>query len=76
MDFDEVIAKRRSARDFTTEPISKDVLMDIVRQAQRTPSWANSQPWKVYIATGEQRGAWSIGTSGAQPLGMGNRPAT
>ena len=28
MDFDEVIAKRRSARDFTTEPISKDVLMD------------------------------------------------
>ena len=27
--------------------------MDIVRQAQRTPSWANSQPWKVYIATGE-----------------------
>ena len=53
MDFDEVIAKRRSARDFTAEPISKDALMDIVRQAQRTPSWANSQPWKVYIATGE-----------------------
>jgi oxygen-insensitive NAD(P)H nitroreductase len=90
MDFDEVIAKRRSARDFTAEPISKDVLMDVVQQAQRTPSWANSQPWKVYIATGEtlaaikrqhaelssKRGAWSIGTSGAQPLGMGNRPAT
>lgn len=53
MDFDEVIAKRYSARDFTTEPISKDVLMDVVQQAQRTPSWANSQPWKVYIATGE-----------------------
>ena len=53
MDFDEVVAKRRSARDFTAEPISKDALMDIVRQAQRTPSWANSQPWKVYIATGE-----------------------
>ena len=33
MDFDEVIAKRRSARDFTAEPISKDVLMDVVQQA-------------------------------------------
>ena len=54
MDFDEVIAKRRSARDFTAEPISKDVLMDVVRQAPNARRrWANSQPWKVYIATGE-----------------------
>jgi nitroreductase len=33
--------------------IDQETLIEIVKDAQMTPSWANSQPWCVYIATGE-----------------------
>lgn len=53
MEFKEVVNKRHSVRKFKADKISADVLEDIVRTAERTPSWENSQPWNVYIATGE-----------------------
>jgi len=33
--------------------VSEDTLREIVKIAGRSPSWENSQPWNVYIATGE-----------------------
>lgn len=33
--------------------IPESDLREIVEEAGRAPSWANSQPWKVYIATGQ-----------------------
>ncbi|MBR7069633.1 MAG: nitroreductase [Oxalobacter sp.] len=53
MEFSEVVRKRRSIRDFDERPIDKTILKAIVEEAQWAPSWVNSQPWKVYIATGE-----------------------
>ena len=53
MEFSQVIKKRRSIRDFNGLPIPKDTLKAIVAEAQWAPSWVNSQPWKVYIATGK-----------------------
>lgn len=53
MEFKEVVNKRHSVRCFKETEIPVEVLKDIVRTAQRTPSWENSQPWNVYIATGE-----------------------
>lgn len=54
MDFKTVLNNRVSVRHFNNQKtISKDDLVDIVKDAQRAPSWVNSQPWKVYIATGE-----------------------
>ena len=53
MEFKEVINKRHSVRNFKAEEIPTAVLEDIVRTAERAPSWENSQPWNVYIATGE-----------------------
>jgi len=32
--------------------VSRQDLVDLVRTAQRAPSWVNSQPWRVYCATG------------------------
>ena len=52
MEFKQVVAKRHSVRDFTDRPVSRQDLVDIVRTAQRAPSWVNSQPWRVYAATG------------------------
>ena len=52
MEFKQVVAKRHSVRDFTDQPVSSQDLVDIVRTAQQAPSWVNSQPWRVYAATG------------------------
>ena len=53
MEFKEVVSKRHSVRNFREESVPVSVLEDIVRTAERAPSWENSQPWNVYIATGE-----------------------
>lgn len=53
MDLKEAIYNRRSIRFFTDKKIEQETLIDLVKDAQMAPSWANSQPWRVYIATGE-----------------------
>lgn len=52
MEFREVMEKRHSVRCFREDEVPAEVLRDIVRTARRTPSWENSQPWNVYVATG------------------------
>ena len=52
MEFSQVVTNRHSVRDFTDQPVSQEDLVDIVRTAQQAPSWVNSQPWRVYAATG------------------------
>ena len=42
MEFKQVVAQRHSVRDFTEQPVSRQDLVDIVRTAQRAPSWVNS----------------------------------
>lgn len=53
MQTQDAIRNRRSIRDFKKELVPTDTLIDIVRDAQRAPSWDNSQPWHVYVATGD-----------------------
>ncbi|GAY74000.1 nitroreductase [Lentilactobacillus kosonis] len=53
MDVLEAIQTRHSTRAFEDRPVDKETLTKIVADAQHTPSWGNSQPWKVYIATGK-----------------------
>lgn len=52
METREAIYKRQSIRHFSDQAIQEKVLEEIVKDAQRAPSWANSQPGHVYIATG------------------------
>ena len=52
MEFSQVVANRHSVRDFTDQPVSREDLVDVVRTAQQALSWVNSQPWRVYAATG------------------------
>ena len=53
MNFKDLMIKRYSARDFTSKSISEADLTEIVETAELSPSWANTQPWNVYIATGD-----------------------
>jgi nitroreductase len=54
MDVVEVIKERKSIRAFKPDPVPRDVLKQIVEQALRAPSWANTQPWEFAIVTGKQ----------------------
>ena len=44
--------QRHSARHFLTKPIPKETLKEIIEVALLTPSWSNSQPWTIYVASG------------------------
>ena len=53
MEFTTVLENRTSIRDFSDKPVDRKTLTAIISDAQKAPSWANSQPWKVYIATSD-----------------------
>ena len=44
--------QRHSARYFLPKPIPKETLKQIMEISLLTPSWGNSQPWTLYIASG------------------------
>ena len=52
---DEVIASRRSIRAFLPTPVAQEDIEAILGVASRAPSGSNTQPWKVYVLTGEMR---------------------
>ena len=53
MNIIEAIESRRSIRAYKPEPVSKEVLLMILAAANWSPSWADTQPWEVYVASGE-----------------------
>lgn len=54
MDFNEVYQKERATRKFTNRKVNENVLRQIIKEAQHSPSLLNSQPWKVYAVMGDQ----------------------
>jgi len=48
----EAIKTRRSIRAFLPKPVEREKLDAIFEAAAHTPSWANTQPWEVYVAAG------------------------
>ncbi|MBK9036761.1 MAG: nitroreductase family protein [Myxococcales bacterium] len=47
----DAMVRRRTVRDFSTEPIPDEVLLDAVRAAASAPSGAHQQPWTFVIVT-------------------------
>lgn len=56
---DAAITSRRSTRAFLPTPVSRADIEAILRVASRAPSGTNTQPWKVYVLTGEGKAALS-----------------
>jgi Nitroreductase len=48
----EAIYARHSARAFLSKPVEKEKLNAVFEAAAHTSSWANTQPWEVFVATG------------------------
>jgi nitroreductase len=52
---DAAITSRMSTRAFTQQAVPHDTLKEILQVASRAPSGTNTQPWKVYVLTGNSR---------------------
>lgn len=50
-----LIRERRSVRDFRPDPIPAELLEGVLADANWAPSWSNTQPYRVAIASGELR---------------------
>jgi nitroreductase len=52
---EELLHERYSVRAFLPQPLPRDIIERVLKAAQRTASWCNSQPWQVLIASGEAK---------------------
>lgn len=55
MNFEEVLANRRSIRDFDRREVPDEIIDQILAQALQSPSWSNTQPYMIAIAKGSTR---------------------
>ena len=52
---DQAISARHSVRAFLNKAVDAQTIKDILSVACRAPSGTNTQPWKVYVVTGNKR---------------------
>jgi len=52
---DRAITTRRSIRAFLDTPVSRETVEEILAVASRAPSGTNTQPWKVYVLSGDAK---------------------
>ena len=52
---DAAITSRHSIRAFLPDAVARDDIERILEVASRAPSGTNTQPWKVYVLTGERK---------------------
>lgn len=53
MELKEVLRKRRSVRKFTEEPVSEEMIDELLHAAMSGPSACNKRPWEFYVVTNE-----------------------
>lgn len=53
MNVSDAVAARKSIRRFTDQPVSNELLTELLEKAKRAPSGGNLQPWRVYVINGE-----------------------
>jgi nitroreductase len=52
-EFSAVMERRRSVRDFSTEPVPRELLVEAIRVAGLAPSGAHQQPW-TFVLIGDE----------------------
>ena len=55
MELKEVVLKRRSVRKFTEEPVSDEMIEELLHAAMSGPSACNKKPWDFYVITNEEK---------------------
>jgi len=54
-EFSQFLASRRSTRDFLPTPVAPELIQKILSDSLTAPSWSNTRPFKVAVATDEIR---------------------
>ncbi len=54
MTFDEFIKNRRSVRNFKDQPVSIEVIQEIIKESTFAPNAGNEQPWKFIIVNDKE----------------------
>ncbi|MCR4435929.1 MAG: nitroreductase [Clostridiales bacterium] len=49
----EALQARHSTRAYKPDPVDRETIRKILEAANHAPSWANTQPWEVFVASGE-----------------------
>jgi nitroreductase len=55
MEILEGIKTRHSSRAFKSNPITKEIIGNILQAASNSPSYTNTQPWEVVVVSGKKR---------------------
>lgn len=53
----DAITSRMSTRAFTSQPVAREQITELLQTASRAPSGTNTQPWKVYVLQGASQAA-------------------
>lgn len=53
MDVIDAMQSRFTCRAFTPELVDGDTIIKIMEAARQAPSWGNTQPWEIFIASGK-----------------------
>ena len=55
MELKEALLKRRSVRKFTDEPVSNEMIEELLHAAMSGPSACNMKPWEFYIVSNKEK---------------------
>jgi nitroreductase len=55
MELEQLLRARRSVRAFRPDPVARDLIEEILKEASLSPSGTNVQPWAVHVVAGEVR---------------------
>jgi nitroreductase len=75
MDVKDAIAARRSIRKYTQEPVSRELLLELIEAARLSPSGCNSQPWRFRLVTDRADIEWLGGPATAGQRWVGKAGA-
>jgi nitroreductase len=53
MEVTDALKRRYTVRAFKPDAVDRNTLERILEAALKAPSWANTQPWEIYVAGGE-----------------------
>lgn len=53
MDVTTAVNTRKSARAFTSDPVSDETIEQLLKSASRAPSGGNVQPWRIFVVNGD-----------------------
>jgi nitroreductase len=74
MDIRQVVKERRSIRKFKPDQVPENLIREILEEARWSPSWGNTQPWELYVVTGETLEKFKIANCSTLDEGVPSSP--